>query len=89
MHFLDEEFDMLGKNKLALLTRRVEKLHENRLNTRRTARICYQCGKLGHFVAYCLKKMENKDDYKHQSMTDNKHRSRRDHKHKHRNKDEQ
>jgi hypothetical protein len=36
MTFPDEEFDMLGEDELALLTRRFERLHENRLNTRMT-----------------------------------------------------
>jgi hypothetical protein len=29
MSLLDEEFDMLGDDELALLTRRFERLHEN------------------------------------------------------------
>jgi hypothetical protein len=41
----DEEFNMLGEDELALLTRRFERLHENRVNTRRTAQTCFQCGK--------------------------------------------
>jgi hypothetical protein len=32
MTFLDEEFDELEEDKLALLTRRFERLHENRVN---------------------------------------------------------
>jgi hypothetical protein len=72
MSLPNEEFDMLGEDELALLTRRFERLHENWVNTR--------FGKPGHFVADCLERMENKDDYKHQS--------RRDHKHKYKNKDE-
>jgi hypothetical protein len=32
----DEEFDALGEDELALLIRRFERLHENRVNTRRT-----------------------------------------------------
>jgi hypothetical protein len=28
----DEEFDVLGEDKLALLTRRFDRLHENRVN---------------------------------------------------------
>jgi hypothetical protein len=38
MSMLDEEFDMLGEDKLALLTRRFERLHENRVNMRRNTR---------------------------------------------------
>jgi hypothetical protein len=51
MSLPDEEFDVLGEDKLALLTRRFERLHENWVNTRRTTQTCFQCGKPGHFVA--------------------------------------
>jgi hypothetical protein len=34
----DEEFDVLGEDELALLTRRFERLHENRVNMRRNTR---------------------------------------------------
>jgi hypothetical protein len=84
MSLPDEEFDMLGEDELALLTRRFERMHKNQVNTRRTTRTCFQCGKPGHFVADCSEKVENKD--KHKSKTDGKYRSRRDHKHKHKNK---
>jgi hypothetical protein len=83
MSMPDEEFDVLGEDELALLTRRLERLHENRVNMRRNTRTCFQCGKPGHFVANCTEKVENKDSYKHKSKTDGKYRSRRDHKSKH------
>jgi hypothetical protein len=82
----DEEDDVLGEDELALLTRRFERLHENRVTMRRNTRTCFQCGKPGHFVADCPEKVENKDSYKHNSKTDGKYRSRRDHKHKHKHK---
>jgi hypothetical protein len=82
----DEEFDVLGEDELALLTRRFERLHENRVNMRRNTRTCFQCGKPGHFVADCPGKVENKGSYKHKSRMDGKYRSRRDHKSKHKNK---
>jgi hypothetical protein len=80
---LDEEFDVLGEDEPALLTRRFERLHENRVNMRTNTRTCLKCGKSGHFVADCPEKVENKDSYKHKSKTDGKYRSRRDHKSKH------
>jgi hypothetical protein len=41
MSMPDEEFDELGEDELALLTRRVERLHENRVNMRRNTRTCF------------------------------------------------
>jgi hypothetical protein len=82
-YLLDEEFDVLGENELVLLTRRFERMHENRVNSRRNSRTCFQCGKLGHFVANYLEKMENKDNNKYRSRTENKHRFRCNHKNKH------
>jgi hypothetical protein len=83
---LDEEFDVLGEDELALLTRRFERLHENRVNMRKNMRTCLQCGKPGHFVADCPEKVENKDGYKHKSRKDGKYRSRRVNKSKYKNK---
>jgi hypothetical protein len=80
MSLPDEEFDVLGEDELALLTRRFDRLHENQVNTRRTTRTCLQCGKLGHFVY--------RDGFKHRSNEDNKYISRRNHKHKNKHKDE-
>jgi hypothetical protein len=77
---------MLGEDELALLTRRFERLHENRVNMRRNMRTCFQCGKPRHFVADCPENVENRDNYKHKSKTDGKYRSRRDHKSKHKGK---
>jgi hypothetical protein len=71
----DEDFDMLGEDELALLTRQFERLHVNRVNMRRNTRTC--------FVADCPDKVENKDSYKHKSKTDDKYRSRSEHKSKH------
>jgi hypothetical protein len=83
MSMPDEEFDVFGEDELALLTRQFERLHENRVNMRRT---CFQCGKPGHFVTDCPEKVENKDGYKHKSRKDGKYRSRRDHKSKYKSK---
>jgi hypothetical protein len=86
MSVLNEEFDVLGEDELALLTRQFERLHGNRVNMRRNTRTCFQCGKPRHFVADCLEKVENRDNYKHKSKIDGKYRSRRDHKSKHKGK---
>jgi hypothetical protein len=48
MSMPDEEFDVLGEDEMALLSRRFERLHENRVNMRRNTRTCFQCGKPGH-----------------------------------------
>jgi hypothetical protein len=82
MSLPDEEFDMLSEDEQALLTRWFERMHENQVNTRRNTRTCFQCGKPGHFIADCLEKVENRDNYKHKSKTDGKYRSRHDHKSK-------
>jgi hypothetical protein len=66
----DEEFNVLGEDELALLTKRFERLHENRVNMRRNTRTCFECGKLRHFVADCPEKVENKNNYKHKSNKD-------------------
>jgi hypothetical protein len=42
MTMLDEEFDVLGEDELALLTRRFERIHENRVNMRRNMRTFFQ-----------------------------------------------
>jgi hypothetical protein len=72
MSLPDEEFDMLGEDELVLLTRRFERMHENRVNMRRDMRTCFQCGKAEHFVVDCPEKVENKDGYKHKLNTDDK-----------------
>jgi hypothetical protein len=53
MSLPDEEFDVLGEDELALLTRRFERMHENWVNTRTNTSTCFQCGKPGHFIADC------------------------------------
>jgi hypothetical protein len=41
MSLPNEEFDVLGEDELALLTRRFERMHDNRVNTRRNTRTCF------------------------------------------------
>jgi hypothetical protein len=55
MSLPDEEFGVLGEDELMLLTRRFEKMHENRVNSRRNSRECFKCGKAEHFFADCPK----------------------------------
>jgi hypothetical protein len=41
MSLPDEEFDVLGEDELALLTRRFERMHENWVNMRRNMSTCF------------------------------------------------
>jgi hypothetical protein len=66
MSLPNEEFDVLGEDELAMLTRRFKRMHKNWVNTR----TCFQCGKPGHFIIDCPEKVENKDGYKHKLKTD-------------------
>jgi hypothetical protein len=45
----DEEFDVLGEEDLALLSRRYERMYTNRKNARSSG-MCYRCGKHRHFI---------------------------------------
>jgi hypothetical protein len=76
----DEEFDVLGEEDLALLSRQFERMYTNRKNARRSSGMCYRCGKHMHFIAECLEAMEVKPEHKHRSRTDHKHHSRDDYK---------
>jgi hypothetical protein len=77
---LDEEFDVLGEEDLALLSRRFERMYTNRKNARRSSGMCYRCWKHRHFIPECPEAMEVKTEQKHRSRTDHKHRSRDDYK---------
>jgi hypothetical protein len=74
----DEEFDVLGEDELALLTRRFERLHENQVNMRRNTRTCFKCGKTGHYFAECPK-VNNHDE--HKFMDKRKKFKKKDHEH--------
>jgi hypothetical protein len=76
----DEEFDVLGEEDLALLSRWFERMYTNWKNARRSSGMCYQCRKHEHFIAECPEVMEVKPENKHRSRTDHKHRSRYDYK---------
>jgi hypothetical protein len=76
----DEEFDMMGEEDLALLSRRFEPMYMNQKNAKRSSGMCYQCGKHGHFITECLEAVEVKPEHKHCPRTDHKHRSRDDYK---------
>jgi hypothetical protein len=74
----DEEFDVLGEDELALLTRWFERLHENRVNMRRNTRTCFKCGKAGHYFGECSK--VNSHD-KHKFKDKRKKSNKKDHGH--------
>jgi hypothetical protein len=76
----DDEYDILGKEDLALLSRRFEGMYTNQKNARRSSGMCYQCGKHRHFIAECLKAMEVKPEHKHCPRTDHNHLWRDDYK---------
>jgi hypothetical protein len=78
MSMPDEEFDVLGEDELALLMRRFERLHENRVNMRRNTRTCFKCGKAGHYFAECTK-VNNHN--KHKFMDKRKKSKKKDHEH--------
>jgi hypothetical protein len=45
MSMPDEEFDVLGEEDLALLSRQFERMYTNRKNAWRSSCMCYQCWK--------------------------------------------
>jgi hypothetical protein len=78
MSMPDEEFDMLGEDELALLTRRFERMHENQVNSRRNSRTCFKCSKTGHFFTECPRlnnnnKHKSKDKRRKSKKTDHGH----------------
>jgi hypothetical protein len=68
----NEDFDVLGEDDLALLSRRFERMYTNRKNARRSSGMCYRCGKHGRFITECLEAMEVKPGHKHCSRDDYK-----------------
>jgi hypothetical protein len=82
----DEEFDVLGEEDLALLSRRFERMYTNWKNARRSLGMCYWCEKHKNFIAECPEPMEVKPEHKHHLRTDHKHRSRDDYKGKNKSK---
>jgi hypothetical protein len=82
MSIQDEEFDVLGEEELALLSRRFDRLHESRRNARRSSGTCYKCGKRGHFIAECPEAEENKyrmSEYKAHPRREDKYSSKGKH----------
>jgi hypothetical protein len=76
----DEEFDVLGGDDLAFLSRWFDRLYTNQNNAWRSSGMCYRCGKHRHFIAECPEAMEIKTEHKHHSKTNHKHHSRNNYK---------
>jgi hypothetical protein len=53
--FPNKDFDELGEDDLALLSRIFERMHKNRMSSRRNSRTCFKCGKTRNFFVECLK----------------------------------
>jgi hypothetical protein len=79
MSLPDEEFDVHGEEELALFTRRFERMHENRVNTRKNSRACFKCSKTGHLFTECPKvnnhdKQKSKDKGRRSKKKEHEHR---------------
>lgn len=85
---LDEEFEVLSEKDLALLTRRFERMYQNRKDSRRVTSTCYRCGKMGHFITECPEEVKNDYNRKHQLRDEYKHRSKKEYHSRHKNKEE-
>jgi hypothetical protein len=71
-------FDVLGEDELALLTWRFERMHENRVNSRRNLRVGFKRSKTGHFYTECPKM----NDYdKHKSKDKRRRSKKKEHEH--------
>jgi hypothetical protein len=92
MSIPDDEFDVLGEEELALLSRRFDRLHESRRNARQSSGTCYKCGKRGHFIAECPEAEENKykmSEYKAHPRREDKYSSKGKHFSKSKSKDKE
>jgi hypothetical protein len=90
MSIPDDEFDVLSEEELALLSRRLDRLHESRRNARRSSGTCYKCGKREHFTAECPEAEENKykmSEYKAHPRREDKYCSKGKHYSKSKSKD--
>jgi hypothetical protein len=68
MSLLDGEFDVLGEDKLVMLTRRFERLHESWVNTRRTTQLLVRQARTLH----CHLSVEDGEQGQLQVLIDNR-----------------
>jgi hypothetical protein len=73
---LDEQYESIPDDEIALLARKFHALHKFHKERRRSPRGCFECGDTTHFIADCPKRKKfdssNKYDYTNQNDSSNK-----------------
>jgi len=58
----EEQLEEIGDDELALFTKKINRFSNNRKKRWRSKNTCFECGRLGHFVADCPNKEKGKYD---------------------------